>query len=467
MIEEEKNLEIFAEENVVLCLWNYWIDGPLESFKNELTFSLYNITKFNLLGHHDVIDGGNYIEDKDIDVCIDKAYATKRKYAIISVPGHHMNYKTVWELVAYAESNPKAGLIAHLIDDAAPSRRPSSWFGIHPQLFLINLHIWDKIRKPKFGMPRTLKQATMVPKITRSTENIHDDYTPMWYKPTGRALMKPKGSQFYWAWNIINEILFHDYECQNIPIEARQSKKFYYADTITTKDEVAEVNELASSTISLYFQGFMNTPFLFNTEYYKDLPLKHIKKTFENFIILPSGFKGHWLIEQLGYTGQEKIFFYDINISSIYLRKYMIETWDGNNFIDWLNTSIKNTSGEKLLNLDYDLEWYNECWQNEIKLWNGHNNFMSHWKKLQKHQEKIIYLFWDIEYDTQKTKQVNQLIDGKTYMWISNIYNTGQLHNKYDSINLIEEMFNKFISTLSPHIETYGDTPVGKTKWIV
>ena len=143
MIEEEKNLEIFAEENVVLCLWNYWIDGPLESFKNELTFSLYNITKFNLLGHHDVIDGGNYIEDKDIDVCIDKAYATKRKYAIISVPGHHMNYKTVWELVAYAESNPKAGLIAHLIDDAAPSRRPSSWFGIHPQLFLINLHIWD------------------------------------------------------------------------------------------------------------------------------------------------------------------------------------------------------------------------------------------------------------------------------------------------------------------------------------
>ena len=98
MIEEEKNLEIFAEENVVLCLWNYWIDGPLESFKNELTFSLYNITKFNLLGHHDVIDGGNYIEDKDIDVCIDKAYATKRKYAIISVPGHHMNYKTVWEL---------------------------------------------------------------------------------------------------------------------------------------------------------------------------------------------------------------------------------------------------------------------------------------------------------------------------------------------------------------------------------
>ena len=470
-----KDIEMFVEENVVLCLWNFWIDEPIESLKKELNFSLYNITKFNLLSYVDIVSNGNYIEDNDIDICINRAYETKRKYAIIVVPGHHMSYKTIWELVAHAESNPRAGLIAHLIDFSrfgrtvgTPARRPNSWFGIHPQLFLINLHIWGKIRKPKFGMPRTLKNAVKVPEVNRSVENIHDDYTPLWYKPTNRVLMKPQNSQFYWAWNIINEILFHDYECQNIPIEARQHKTFYYANTITTNKEIAEVNELASSSISVYFQGFMNMPFLFNTEYYKESPLEDIEKPFENFIILPSGFKGHWLIEQLGYTGQEKIFFYDVNISSIHLRKYMIETWDGNNFVDWLNNSIKNTPGENLLNLDSsDLEWYNECWQNEIKLWNGHNNFMLHWKKLQKKQEKIIYLSWDIVYDIQKTKQITQLIDSRTFMWISNIWNTGQLHNKYNSIKPVEKMFNKFINTLFPHIGAYGVTPAGDTKWII
>ena len=67
MIEKEIDIEIFVEQNVVLCLWDFWIDAPVEPHKDDVAYSLYNLTKFNLLNQHDIIDGGNYIEDKDIN----------------------------------------------------------------------------------------------------------------------------------------------------------------------------------------------------------------------------------------------------------------------------------------------------------------------------------------------------------------------------------------------------------------
>ena len=461
MIEKEIDIEIFAEQNVVLCLWDFWIDAPVEPHKDDVAYSLYNLTKFNLLNQHDIIDGGNYIEDKDIDVCIAKAHATKRKYAIISALGHYMHYSVVWKLIQYAENNPQAGLIAHLIDDRAPSRRTNGWFGIHPQLFLINLHTWAKIRKPKFGLARELTKDVLVPKIQRSKINVHDDYTPLWYKPNraGKVLMKLKGTQFYWGSNLINELLLHEYECHNIPDKARDDKKFFYADMITTEEELENINHSTNDVLSNYFQGFTSAPFLFNTEYYKEHECDHISNSFKNFIILPSGFKGHWLIEQLGYTGKERIFFYDINISSIRLRRLMIDTWDGRDFVTWLNDNILNSNICTLLNIDKDTD-FDFLWENEIRKWNGLDNFRRHWDKILTSKDKISYFYWDIVKDMYKTEEVNQLLEGNSFMWVSNIWHTGQLLNQYNLDNLTTE-FNKFKNTINSNIVLHGIDPEG------
>ena len=167
MIEKEIDIEVFAEENTILCLWNFWIDEPIKEFHEEVTYNLYNLTKFNLLSQFDIVANNNYVEDADIDTCINKAYDKNKKYAIIATPGHNMHYSVIPNFIEYAELKPKAGLIAHLIDDGAPSRRDNGWFGIHPQVFLINLHIWEKIGKPSFGMPTTLENDRYLAVVCR------------------------------------------------------------------------------------------------------------------------------------------------------------------------------------------------------------------------------------------------------------------------------------------------------------
>ena len=147
----------------------------------------------------------------------------------------------------------------------------------------------------------------------------------------------------------------------------------------------------------------------------------------------------------------------------------MIETWNGENFVDWLRTHMSDNPLFQIVKNENtfsttSLEWYNNCWQEELKKWNGSNNFKSHWTKVHNNTHNILYLYWDIVHDIGKTKQVSQFIQDNSYMWISNIWDNGQLHNKNDA-NTIITKFNKFTNNIGTNVLLHGKDTTGDNIW--
>ncbi len=139
-------------------------------------------------------------------------------WCAVLTPGNivHQGFFKAVERTAAAAS-PETMMFAHLLD------RKNRGFGIHPQFFLINVKKWKEMGSPRFQLASESEAQLSRPE--RSPDNVHDDYTPLWLKPTqDEYRLRPK----IFGWNIIDRAMKRGLSLENVPQDLRRFKCYPY-----------------------------------------------------------------------------------------------------------------------------------------------------------------------------------------------------------------------------------------------
>lgn len=109
-------------------------------------------------------------------------------------------------------------IAGHVLD------RDQAYYELHHQCYIINLTTYNQIGRPEIGQ-QTLGSTHTQFVPTRSIENYHDDYTPLWIKP---GLEQKNYSHKLHGWNILSIALDLDKPIRIFSDEQRNNKKHYY-----------------------------------------------------------------------------------------------------------------------------------------------------------------------------------------------------------------------------------------------
>ena len=208
---KKKSMSSDLEPAFLLWLKNHEVEDP----------ELFRITS-NITRHFYMLRRKRkntvFYSHTSLNYLLSKSYEDGKPWAVVMVPGNVLKegfYEAVKNLISRADSD--VFMFAHIID------RKERWFGLHHQCFIVNLSLWDQIGRPPF-----IKKATgaiPVPKVIRSLENIHDDYTPVYLKPGYQTTTQhPRVTGWHW----IQKILEAGLRIENFPQEIREKKLFLY-----------------------------------------------------------------------------------------------------------------------------------------------------------------------------------------------------------------------------------------------
>lgn len=472
MLNEQIRLNRIAEQEIYFC---YWKDNShcINEVNDDYLFELADkVTKScidgELINIHRKIW---YTESTDLEKCLLDAVNSNRKYALVIKPANRINLSVCFQLMKLAEDNPNAFIFAHLVDNEAPIRsvnmekinRRKYWYGIHPQLFLINLSMWKNIGSP-FHTGYKLTDNILYD-ANRSKANLHDDYTPTWLKPNKKTLKYSIGTKMSWGWNILNKAFKYGYDAVAFTQGIRDEKHFYYLEEVQDNPNAINNMEMYIKDQELLQSlGYTNKIYMFNTEPYPtEFPnffprMKQVDapNKFDNYVFLTSGFLGNFMLDTFKYSGKENIIFYDISGPAVAFKQLINQTWDPVEIPirSIINEAIGNTS---LIRFADDLDDLEIRWDEELKKWGGIDNFYKHWNLFQNNLHKVSYWQWDIvnNFDSWHVDYINNL-PGKTFFWVSNVYGNEFVLNQQGNHNNIALKFKSLINNLNHNVYVYG-----------
>jgi hypothetical protein len=224
------------------------------------------------------------------------------------------------------------------------------YFYLHDQCVLINRRAWDSLGRPPVGAPVKARQEVALPE--RSAENVHDGYTPLWLKPTGRSL--PLEASFGYGWELISRGLAGGHTVNNWSNRLRSFKRHcyaYYGDGEEWRralDDAAAAGPTEDKQLADMLSFLRNTPsamdapdwvFVFNSEADTDIPLLRYRNGLDRAFLLASGFKGNRILETLGFGAHTEVVIYDYSRPSLLLREAMVREWDGRDFAAFFATA--------------------------------------------------------------------------------------------------------------------------------
>ncbi len=314
---------------------------------------------------------------------LSKTYEMGKTWAIVMTPGTIIKegfYESVRDFTSKA--GPDIFMFAHLMD------RKDKWFGIHPQCFIVNLALWNQLDRPPL-----IKRATgkiSVSKVIRSSENIHDDYTPTYLMP-GRGTSEESPEIMGWHW--IHKALESGLRVENIPSEIREKKLFLYpeqnqesllARLKTEKpdlhqDPLSDHQEKVLDYLSVESTGLMRKMFIFNTERVRNHYVEYNMKKIDAFVGLPAGFFDFHTLYRHGFHEQTQLVYFDVNQKILDFKEKLLDQWDGKDypsFVEKILRKYPEKFNDSLLSI---LPKQGEShWRKELKLWGGEVRFADH-----------------------------------------------------------------------------------------
>ena len=217
------------------------------------------------------------------------------------------------------------------------------YFYFHDQCVLINRRAWEKLGKPSLGAPVKKPETVAVPQ--RSAENVHDNYTPLWLKPTGQTL--PLEASFGYGWELVNAGLAAGHTLTNWSSDMRRFKRHcyaYYGDADEWKHALTDViaaPPTEDKMLGEILTFLRRTPsrhdapnwvFVFNSETDTDIPTLKFRDGLDSVFMLASGFKTNRILETIGFHDRTKVVHYDYSKPALMLREIMVTEWDGEDF---------------------------------------------------------------------------------------------------------------------------------------
>lgn len=373
------------------------------------------------------------------------------------------------KLIDYAEKNDYA-VLGHILQDT-PSAPTPAYYSLHNQLLLINMEKWRAAGKPKWGDHGTVENVVL-PVLDRSVENFHDDYTPLWIKPTGET--RTYSGVLREGWSLIKGIMENNLSVGNIPEELRKFKMHLYPEIgvefekALANDPTANVKEynqrhyLTATT----FKITQGNVFILNTDFMHLDKMTFNKNIKVNTLYsVAAGFKPLQLLSRVGYDDDTRIVYVDYSQSALDFKKALFENWDGNDYFGFVEEYKK-------LNPDFRPIWFRLQdptlhWEATLEAFGGESQWLDLWAKYKKlkHDFLLIDLFKD--YSAMTNDMLRQR-NGNNLIWVSNSFSTEAAVRHFPKKKLLE-LYDNFIENLKHanySIQICGTDHLGRDRWM-
>lgn len=304
---------------------------------------------------------------------------------------------------------------------------PNRWLELHPQFFIINLRAWDQVGRPDFGTWEYAPQ--MLPVIERSVENFHDDYTPLWVKPTGEKSLQGKAGQ---GWKLLSAMFENEWPVITLSERIRFNKFYHYPESDTYKFEES-IKTLTPYPGQNWNQSksindakcVKDQIWLFNSE---PMRIRNQGK-FDLTVNTASGFKIFDLLKHDKVSDNARVIVYDFNPKSLswYQQFY---TWHNENLLECIRafpdkkyfTWIGQTDPEYNENASF-----NNLYRTTLEYFGGEEKFQELWRKFK--SMPVTFAEVDLYKNPQQFAELF-VGSGNKFVNLSNIFST-------DATNLI------------------------------
>lgn len=136
---------------------------------------------------------------------------------------------------------------AHILDWG------EKYYELHHQFILVNAKSWKKVGRPFFGS--TTPSVDFLPIIERSEENFHDDYTPLWVKPSGKFKDTHHERQ---GWNFIKVAFENNLSILNWDKTIRNKRTYYYPESDSERFLECIENKIYDKNLNINQKRFLN-----------------------------------------------------------------------------------------------------------------------------------------------------------------------------------------------------------------
>jgi hypothetical protein len=300
------------------------------AWTQELIKNLSDYTLSNLfLKNYDIFQSQD--EDSALKLVAEQGY----KHAVVFSTGtEFVNGMSFFNEIEKLTKTDYA-IYGHILD------RKNAFYELHHQCYLINLEIYKKLNYPLVG--RTELNSSHNQTIpNRSSENIHDDYTPYWISLGNE---KQNYDHKLHGWNIISKFIDHGYKILAFDQNIRNNKKHYYPES---QHDFLKHISWAYARYNYCATEFVH---LNNTEEI------NLKKTYKQ-IITPAS--GDWFLKYIDKDNLSNVVLYDYNQKSLDYWQNVLPKLQNVNYkfvkIDLLNQPdyhllTENKEEDTLLNL--------------------------------------------------------------------------------------------------------------------
>jgi hypothetical protein len=282
----------------------------IHTCQNKWTAELMkNLSDFVL---SNILDKGfNVIQGLDEDLLLREAAKDYTHAVVLSTGTEFINGDEFFhEVEKEVYSGKDFFLIGHIPD------RDDGYYELHDQCYIINLETYKELGEPIVGEFAYYSEHTQH-EPRRSSENIHDDYTPIWV--TGGDV--PRTYKHKWhGWNILSVAFENNKHVKVIMDRFRNNKIYYYPNY-----EPAFIPK-SSYLYGKYSVASQALFYPYNTE---EFVAVDFKGPVRQLIIQASGLQWYEYLLYYGYDENTVVRFVDYNLFALECMFQITLDWDG------------------------------------------------------------------------------------------------------------------------------------------
>jgi hypothetical protein len=406
------------------ALWNFWASG---AGTPELQRMCRGLSTHFLSVHAN--HRYPFLQDHSLQRLLREA-SQHSDWCVVFAPGNIFKPDFISTLEAVIREMPEdVAVMGHLVD------RDERGFGLHEQFMIVNLKHWQVLGEPHFAAPSG--ELTRVQQPERSAENVHDHYTPLWLKASGREYqIRPR----VFGWNVLDRALKAGLRFITTPNSLRLQKDYLYPDDRPTSLRKGLENllepgfDLEALPVSDHQRGllqrlraesggFDKNLFLFNNESYWQIEVQADKRVLDGLVTVASGFKDLFILHAHGHTYDTKIIYFDVCREALRIKRHILEHWDGRDFPAFLTRMRRDLQSElrEAVHVVAESHWPT-LWQEELRRWGGEENFRSAFLRARALPREFLHV--DILEDSTKIVQALRETSGRQFaVWYSNCFN--------------------------------------------
>lgn len=380
---------------LLFVFWNDYFYNP-RKYSNDFSYANDLMHMSQMIANSMMYHNYDRILCYNLEEALELAHASNFKHVVVHSPGSIINKNHSTFVLNYVKN--KDYFIAGHILDGKPKNK---YLHLHEQCFVVNL---DHFNNFDHKLDFVCNQEKTFQDYYRSKENFHDDYTPLWVKGLDSKITV---KNYDWSASWLNYGL--QTNTLYMFVEGIRGNKFHmYPETpkhretwyLTIKEE-NQLSRILDSACKVDTQHH-----IFNNENFSRLSAKTVKDKIDTIIVPASGF---FAVHAYNYFKPNKIIYYDIDATTLNLRKIIDEKW---NAVD----PIKNLSVDNL-NPFQDIETPQiQLMDNDwIKSEEESRKVWEEFQKVEKEYHNI-----DIIADYEKL--LNLIPNNNSFIWLNSIY---------------------------------------------